>query len=311
MIRALACVTIIAVTVLLGIAGRADEHPGLHNLVSYRGSGPDAFYSGSAPDGDAGFSSLAALGIRTILSVDGATPDIARAKAGHMRYVHLPIGYDGFDDARKAELVRAVRDLPKPIYIHCHHGKHRSASAAAAIAVSLGWLTNSEAAAQMKDSGTAEAYKGLWSCAAKAAPMTAAAIDAARADFPEVTKPGSLVAAMVAADEALDRLKLVEKHGWIVPASHPDLVPAADAGKIAELLRLLHADEHLGKSCEEEERAGFRALLAANAAQAAALEQLLATSPGDASVPIDGAARSASLGALGALCRDCHAKHRD
>ena len=92
--------------------------PGVHNLVCYKGSSADAFISGSAPEGTVGLDSLAKLGIKTIISVDGAIPDVAAAKARGVRYVHLPIGYDGFDDARKAELVRAVRDLPKPIYIN-------------------------------------------------------------------------------------------------------------------------------------------------------------------------------------------------
>jgi len=111
--------------------------PGLHNIVAFHAD----VWSGSVPEGDAGFDALKSRGVRTILSVDGALPDLDRARARGMRYVHLPIGYDGFDDARKVELARAVRDLPRPIYIHCHHGKHRSAGASAAIAVSLGWLT--------------------------------------------------------------------------------------------------------------------------------------------------------------------------
>ena len=291
---------------MLAAAGDAPaDHPGLHNVVSYQGSGPAAFLSGSVPDGDAGFDSLARLGVRTIISVDGAVPDVGRATAKGMRYVHLPIGYDGFDDARKAELVRAVRDLPKPIYLHCHHGKHRSAGAAATIAVSLGWLTNGQAAAQMKVSGTAEGYKGLWSCAAKAAPMTPAAIDAARADFPPVTTPDSLVASMVAIDEALERLKLVERNGWKVPADHPDLAPAADAGRIADLLRLLDRDAAVATRAAEPAHADLRAMLAANAAQAAALEELLAARASD-TAPL-----GAAMKALGAGCKDCHVKHRD
>ena len=293
---------------------RVLELPGLHNVVSYRGSGAQEFYSGSVPEGDAGFDALVALGVKTVISVDGALPDLARAKARGLRYVHLPIGYDGFDDARKAELVRAVRDLPKPIYLHCHHGKHRSAGAAATVAVSLGWMDNAEAAAHMKRSGTAEGYKGLWSCAAKAAPMMSAAIDAARGDFPELTRPDSMVAAMVAIDEALDRIKLVEKNGWKVPVSHPDLAPAADAGRIADLLRVLDADlaakpagepgrdAHLGR-LDEAARADFRALLVRNAREASELEELLLGG--------DAARIAPAMKALGAGCKDCHVKYRD
>jgi len=277
--------------------------PGVHNIVSYRGTAEAEFLSGSAPEGEAGLDSLARLGVKTVISVDGAIPDVAGAKARGMRYVHLPIGYDGFDDARRAELVRAVRDLPKPVFIHCHHGKHRSAGAAATIAVSLGWLTNAEAAARMKVSGTAEGYKGLWTCAAKAAPMLAAAIDAARAEFPEVTRPDTMVAAMVSVDDALERIRLVERNGWTVPTEHPDLAPAADAGKIADLLRLLDADAHVA-ALDAPMQSEFRALLVRNARQASELEELLA-----ARAPKE--KLGAALKALAAGCKDCHVKHRD
>ena len=53
------------------------EAPGLHNVVAY---GP-GLWSGSLPQGDAGFTTLRAWGIRTVISVDGAEPDLARAQA--------------------------------------------------------------------------------------------------------------------------------------------------------------------------------------------------------------------------------------
>lgn len=275
---------------------RPHELPGLHNVVPYTGSGSEAFYSGSAPEGDAGFDALVKLGVKTVISVDGATPDLARAKARGLRIVHLPIGYDGFDDARKAELVRAVRDLPKPIYLHCHHGKHRSAAAAGAVAVSLRWMTNEAAAARMKVSGTAVGYRGLWLCVAKASPMDGATIDAARGDFPEQTKPESLVASMVAIDEALDSIQLAVA----ATDSAKRGASAADAAKIADLLRILEKDESVERMAKSVD---FRALLRASSTRAGALEKLLGEGS-SAGVP-DAVAR------LRESCKDCHAKHRD
>ena len=280
------------------------DFPGLCNVVAFH----DDFYSGSAPDGDAGFDSLSSLGVKTILSVDGAIPEIDLAEKHGMRYVHLPIGYDGFDDARKAQLVRAVRDLPKPIYLHCHHGKHRSAAAAGTIAVSLGWLTNDEAATRMKVCGTAAGYKGLWACTAAAAPMTAIDIDAASSDFPKITKPDSFVASMVAIDETLDRLKLAEKNGWLAPKDHPDLAPISDAGKLADLFRLI--DEPPAKpnqnAQEQADRlAQIHLWLKAEGMKANELERMLENPSAKT------AEMSQTLAAIGASCKQCHVKYRD
>jgi hypothetical protein len=52
---------------------------------------------GSQPGGDASFAALAQQGFRTILSVDGAMPDVDAAARHGLRYVHVPIGYDGID----------------------------------------------------------------------------------------------------------------------------------------------------------------------------------------------------------------------
>jgi protein tyrosine phosphatase (PTP) superfamily phosphohydrolase (DUF442 family) len=287
----------------------AKDLEGLHNVVAYH----EGFWSGGVPEGKAGFEQLRSMGVKTIISVDGAVPDLELAKSMGMRYVHLPIGYDGFDDARKAELVRAVRDLPKPIYLHCHHGKHRSAGAAAAVAVSLGWMTNEQAAARMKVSGTAAGYKGLWSCTAKAAPMAAAVIDAASASFPEVTRPESFVASMVAIDEAFDRLKLAEKAGWKAPADHPDLAPVADAGKLADLFRLV--DEASLRKCSPEGADELKSWMARSATAAAQLEAALEragkTAPDGTEAASQRAAATALMAGLAADCKACHAKYRD
>ena len=275
---------------------RPVEAPGLHNVVAY---GP-GFWSGSVPEGDAGFAMLRDWGVHTIISVDGAMPDVDRAARFGIRYVHLPIGYDGFDDDRKLQLVRAARDLPGPIYIHCHHGKHRSAGAAATVAASLGWLTPDAAVARMRISGTAPAYPGLYACASRAVALDAAAIDAAPREFPSAVRPQGIVESMVTIDEALERLKMAARANWTATAEHPDLAPAADAGTIADHLRLLgdapaaatrHAEfEELRARCESDARR---------------LEDSLA-SPQPR--PTE---HAALLADLQASCSACHAAHRD
>jgi hypothetical protein len=277
--------------------------PGLHNVVAFA---PDVL-SGSVPEGDAGFDSLKAWGVLTIISVDGAVPDIERAKSRGMRYVHLPIGYHGFDEPRKLELARAVRDLPRPVYIHCHHGKHRSAGAAGTVAVTIGWMTPEQAVARMKVAGTAPSYPGLYRCAADAVKVADATLASARADFPEVSRPAGLVKGMVDIDLTWDNLKAVQKAGWAVPSDHPDLVPAAEAGRLADTLRLLCEDTTV-----KAKPAEFQALMSRNAAEAQSLEDLLAKFAAGARPSPDDAERLNAIAAqIAATCKACHATYRD
>ena len=93
---------------------RALHAPGLENFFQLT----DTIYSGSAPEGDAGFQSLKDRGIKTIITVDGAKPDVELAKKYGLRYVHLPIGYDGVPEAQAMRMVKAAESLPGPVYIH-------------------------------------------------------------------------------------------------------------------------------------------------------------------------------------------------
>ncbi|MCC6229080.1 MAG: cytochrome c [Phycisphaerales bacterium] len=274
------------------------DYPGLHNVVAYH----DGFYSGSVPEGDAGFDVVAGMGVMTIISVDGATPEVEYATVRGLRYIHLPIGYNGFDDARKLEIARATRDAMAkgPVYVHCHHGKHRSAGAAAAAAVSLGWMTPDEATARMKVSGTAPNYKGLYACAAASTAVGADVLDRVPANFPQAAPPKGFIKSMVELDEINEHLKLIEKAGWQSPKDHPDLVPAAEAGRMADILRVLSTGDRAASK-----PAGFAAGLKGNGDAAQKLEDLLAAGERDA------ARFSAQLKIVAASCKDCHAQFRD
>lgn len=273
------------------------DYPGIHNAAAY----DDGFISGSAPEGDEGFQTLAALGVKTVISVDGAVPDVETAERYGLRYIHLPIGYNGFSEQRKLELVRATRDAERlgPVYIHCHHGKHRSAGAAAAVAVGLGWLAPAEAVARMKVSGTAPNYKGLYACAEQSVVLAESVIDAVPADFPAQWKPSGYVSGMVETDEVFERLKSIEKAAWQTPADHPDLVPAAEAGRLADLFRVLTESEYTQRKGGE-----FLAQMQQAHGEAQLLEDwiIAGTEP---------ARLSEQFKLVGASCKSCHAQYRD
>ncbi len=277
-------------------ANEAVDYPGIHNVVAFS----EGIYSGSAPEDDTAFDTLAKLGVKTIISVDGAVPEVDRAKAKGIRYVHLPISYGGIDADQQLAIARAVRDLDGPIYVHCHHGKHRSAGAAGSAAVILGRLTPEQAVERMKVSGTSPSYKGLYSCVATATVANEATLQQARADFPEITRPSGLVDSMVAIDHALSHLKEIEKAGWKAPPSHPDLVPAAEAGRLADLLRNLPDDAEV-KTMPTE----FTTLLRRDAEKVAAFEEKLVAGNADA------ATLSAEFRVIAQSCKECHSKYRD
>ncbi len=118
--------------------------------------------SGAAPVGEEAFAELAGLGVKVVVSVDGQRPEIELARKHGLRYIHIPIGYDGVhDDACKAAaaLTKQIKD---PMYVHCHHGKHRGPAMAAVIAQSAGWLDRKQAIELLKRAGTGSQYAGLW-----------------------------------------------------------------------------------------------------------------------------------------------------
>lgn len=270
------------------------EYPGLHQVVAF----DERLWSGSVPHGAEGFASLAALGVRTIISVDGAQPDAALARTFGLRTIHLPIAYGGIADERKLELAAAFARSEGPVYLHCHHGKHRSAGAAAAITVQLGLLSAPEATARMEVAGTSPAYPGLFACA-QSPRLTSAQLATVGDDFPECTPVSSMVQAMLEADLIAGHLQTLGKAGWQVPPDHPDLVPAAEAGRLVDVFRQLRDVP----AAQAQDRA-FAELLTRQIDTAQALEDGLVDGA-------DAALLAPRWQAARQICRDCHAAYRN
>ncbi len=259
----------------------------------------DALISGAVPDGEAALDELRSMGVKTIISVDGAMPDVAAAEARGMRYVHIPITYAEVTGEQRHEIARAIRDLPGPVYMHCHHGKHRGPAAAASAAVALRMISPDEGVAFMKEAGTAPNYTGLYACVAAAVIASDEALDKAPSDFPSVRRAHGIVAAMIEVDAAFEHLGDIRAAQWKVPADHPDLVPAAEAGRLTDNLRFTLEDQK-----SKDLGAAFAAKLQKAIAETSALEEMLI-----ASAPAD--QLEATYKAVNASCKDCHAAYRD
>lgn len=268
------------------------EVEGIHNAYWL---GPDVM-SGSQPEGDVAFESLAEHGIRTLISVDGAAPDAEAAARHGIRTVHLPIGYDGITRERQLELLRVARDLEGPVFVHCHHGKHRGPAAASIIAMGAEGWTPEEANAAMKAIGTAPEYAGLYACVADFAVPSAQDLDNADASFPSRTPVGDLAEAMVHVDERWESLKLAKAAGWKPLPDHPDVDPPHEALMLKETFReMARAD---GKW-----PAGFLEESARMEKAASDLEAAIRAG--------DKAAADAAFGAGAASCKACHVDFRN
>ncbi|CAE7655975.1 unnamed protein product, partial [Symbiodinium microadriaticum] len=81
--------------------------PGLDNVFQV----DEAVYSGSGPAEQRSFDALQKLGVKTIVSVDGTEPHLEMARRAGMRYVHIPIGYDGVSNDAGLAFARVAKEI--------------------------------------------------------------------------------------------------------------------------------------------------------------------------------------------------------
>jgi protein tyrosine phosphatase (PTP) superfamily phosphohydrolase (DUF442 family) len=272
------------------------QRPGLDNVVRLS----DRLYTGSRPDGEDGFASLAAMGVRIVISVDGATPDVNLARAAGLRYIHLPMGYDGVPRDRAHAIARAVIDAPGAVYLHCHHGKHRGpAAAVAALRCTDAAWTPAVARHAMELAQTDPRYAGLYRDVEAIERLSIDDLRARRFELPEVARVGELTHAMVELDACWDRIKAARAAGWRTPAGRPDLEPAHEARLLLE-----HYAELLRRPDSSTRPASYAAELTRGRDFATQLENRIR---GKASAD---AIEQAYRG-VAATCTACHSEHRD
>jgi protein tyrosine phosphatase (PTP) superfamily phosphohydrolase (DUF442 family) len=209
------------------------ELPGIHNAFQIGGR----YFTGSVPEGDASFAALAKAGVKTIITVDGARPDVEGAKKYGIRYIHLPHGYDAVSKNAIVQIAKAVTTVEGPIFFHCHHGKHRGPAAAAIACITTEGWSPEFADKWLRLAGTDTNYAGLYRTVENFRPFSADELKAIPANLPERAKVSGLVEAMVEVDTRWDHLKAVRKAGYQVPKESPDIVPANEATILMEHYR--------------------------------------------------------------------------
>ncbi len=199
------------------------------------------------------------------------------------------------------ELAKAVRDLPRPIYVHCHHGKHRSPTAAAVACVTLGWLPEQDATIILQTAGTSERYQGLYQAAERAHPVDSTLLDDLPVEYPEIAELPKLAETMVETDRIFEHLKQLAANSWTPSEAHPDLDPAHEA----LMLREMFAELLRNGNDAESNRQRFVDLLTQAESHAMELETALTRKPSDFQTA------TKALERVDANCNACHKEFRD
>lgn len=252
---------------------------------------------GGQPEGQAAFEALAAEGVTTVLSVDGAIPDVEEAARAGLTYVHVPIGYDGIDPQEQLAIIKAVQLSQGPVYVHCHHGLHRGPAAAALARMAFDGVAPVDAVRGLKESGCSPAYEGLFRDVLEWKAPSAEAL-AAIGPPPSAVKPQGVRDAMVHVDDRWDFLKASQSASWARLPHFPDATPAHEAGMLREQFREL---QRLPEA--QAKGADFLALASQAEAAATSLEQALRIESVTSA--------DAAWAPLKKSCTDCHAVWRD
>ncbi|MCG3133372.1 MAG: hypothetical protein HMLKMBBP_00521 [Planctomycetes bacterium] len=252
---------------------------------------------GAQPEGEVAFANLAAMGYKTVVSVDGAKPEADLAAKYGLRYVHVPIGYDKVGQDAAAHVAKAIETSDGPTYVHCHHGKHRGPAAAASACVALGLMDPAKTEETLKAAGTDPKYAGLYRTTAATKRLSGEELAAVPVN-PAYVSPGDLAAAMADLDFRWEYLKASKERAWGLLPDHPDVSPPHEARMawegLREMARMKDATSQGGE---------FMKMLADSEAAVAKLEAALRAG--------DPAAATASFDAAAKLCGSCHKKFRD
>ena len=257
--------------------------------------------SGAQPEGEESFQALQKLGVKTIISVDGAKPDVETAKKYGMRYVHLPIGYDGVSRRRgQGDRQGDRRDARADLCAL----PPRQASLRGGGGGGVRERRDAQAGAGQVCPRNLRHRRELQGAVARRAQARAASIRRSfaisRSTSSSRRRSREFAETMVQIDKHWDHLKLIQKAGWKSPANHPDLDPAHE---------VLQVQEHLHESGRLESStarpAEFRKMLTDSEEAVKSLHAILSAPT------VDTNAADAAFKLANESCTACHKQYRD
>jgi protein tyrosine phosphatase (PTP) superfamily phosphohydrolase (DUF442 family) len=274
---------------------KSGDAAGIHNFAEVA----PGLFRGAQPEGDASFALLASLGVKTILTVDGAKPDVEGAAKHGIRYIHVPIEYAGITPEEQLKIAKVGKEYGDGLYVHCHHGKHRGPAAMGIVWMTRDGVSNEAFVGDLKKAGCDPRYKGLYALGQSfVVPSDAELARLGEKDLPSRAETAGITDAMVKIDASFVRLKNAKKVGFKVSADHPDVNPPHEARIFAEHFReLARTPDSLSQPSD------FQGWL--QESEKASWELETAIEAGDA------AAADKALGAVEKLCTSCHDKYRN
>lgn len=124
--------------------------PGLPNL----GRVSPTFYRGAQPEND-GFSTLRAMGIRTVINLRLKHSERDEVEAAGMRSIEIPM--NAFTSVKEDDIRRILAILADegnhPVFLHCKHGKDRTGLIVALYRMDEQGWPKAEAVDEMEDYG--------------------------------------------------------------------------------------------------------------------------------------------------------------
>lgn len=273
-----------------------------------------AIWFGGSPETDAAMAELAASGVKTIISVDGAPPLVELAKKHGLKYVHIPVKYSALSREQIVSLASVLQPNHEPVYVHCHHGKHRGP--AALVAALKCTVTDLETDTLLKTFGTDPKYRGLYEAARTAQPLQAHELARVPEKLPEAIQDLSPARLMSEIDCSFDQLLALLKVSE--PLENKELAAQLKAWQeqaidleeaFLEYQRLI---ERQFPMMPPEQQMQYRQFLKTSLSHAAAIRSEL-TAAVDSSEDIPARLKTCrtSLEALQQSCAGCHAQFRN
>ncbi len=281
-----------------------DDSEDLHNVFRLS----ENVVSGGEPHGEEALKKIADMGVKTILSVDGKTPEEKTAAKYGLRYVHVPIHYSGIDVPERLRIAKTFRELEGPFYVHCFHGRHRGPAAAAIGRIVLDGVSRERAAAEMRQwCGTSKKYAGLYETIARAPLPTPADTQAYSWDFPSAHEFEGLRHAMIGISRIHDHLQALSRRSWAVDPNHPDLNAANETDQLVGIFKTAKALSEMQRKPED-----FQAWMRESVERSEALLATLREPPtGTAEHEVWTQAATEACDAVSARCTACHEVYRN